>query len=348
MGKKVLIVGHTGYLGSRLVPYLAAVGYEVGGIDLGYFQSGQIHPCDDHTISKKSAADITTEDIRGFDVVIQLAGLSNDPIGTFDPEKFYQPTVEYTLKIAAICRDLGARFIFPSSCSVYGFSEKLLNEQSQVNPKTFYSQNKIDIENGLQELSSSQFSPIALRFATIFGPSPRIRFDVVINMLVGMATSKNEIVLNSNGLAWRPHLYIDDACSAIRSCIDWDYNGPDLMTLNVGRDDNNWQILAVAKYISERFGHIPIRFLSPDTKKDDLVVDRKITDGVDKRNYQVSFAKIESTLPSFRCQTSVKEGINELILWFEKYEIDLTKFSQREFYRLQQMEFLQRHDFLNG
>lgn len=340
MAKKILIIGHQGYLGSRLCPYLDELGYDVSGIDVGYFANGVMHPINDFTIQKKNAHLITKNDINGFDAVIQLAGISNDPVNTLDPDLFYKTCVDYTIEIAKFCRELGIKFIFPSSCSVYGVSVDNLDETSEVAPKTHYSQSKIDIENGLKRLSGNDFSPIALRLATVFGPSPRIRFDVVINMLTGMAVSKNQITLNSNGQAWRPHLYIDDVCHAMERCLSWDYATPELMVMNVGRNDNNWKIIDVAQYLSDQFTDVPVSFLDKSAKDSALIADRKISDGVDVRNYQVSFDKIHSTLPGFSCKTSVGEGINKLIEWLKQYQLDVAKFSQRDFYRLQQMEFL--------
>lgn len=321
--------------------YLIEKGYSVSGIDLGYFEHGVMHPISDPTKAQKNAALISKEDLKGFDAVIQLAGISNDPIDKIDPQIFYQTCIDYTLKIASMCRDLGIKFIFPSSCSVYGESTERIDEESLVSPKTHYSRSKILIEEGLKKLSGTDFSPIALRLATVFGFSPRIRFDVVINMLAGMAIAKQKIILNSNGQAWRPHLFIDDACLAFEKCLQWDYKEPDLMILNVGRNDNNWKIIDVARCISEEVENIPVTFLSSEVDEGNgLIIDRKINDGVDVRNYQVSFDKIENTLPNFRCEVSVKDGIIDLLEKLETYKLNEIKFSQREFYRLQQMEFL--------
>lgn len=344
--KRILIIGHQGYLGSYLCPYLTNIGYDVSGIDIGYFEHGVVHPINDYTIAKKGAQFITKNELRGFDAVIQLAGISNDPVDKLDPDLFYKTCVTYTAQIASYCRDLGIKFIFPSSCSVYGISEDNLDETSAVDPKTHYSKSKIDIEKELQLLSGPDFSPFALRLATVFGPSPRIRFDVVINMLSGMAAAKDQIILNSNGQAWRPHLFIEDACHAMERCLQWDYNEPELMILNVGRNDNNWKIIDVAQYLSKQFTNVPVSFLQQSDAQDSLISDRKITDGIDVRNYQVAFDKIHKILPGFECKNSVPQGIEKLISWLKDYQINEAKFSQREFYRLQQMEFLHAIDAL--
>ena len=161
------------------------------------------------------------EDFKGFSTVILLAGISNDPFGKLSTEQIYDPTLKYALDIARLCKKLGKKFIFPSSCSVYGASETgcLLSEVSSTNPQTPYSINKIQVENGLKKLADKSFSPIALRLGTVYGMSPRIRFDVVINMFCGLALTSKKIILNSDGQAWRPHLHIDDACEAFACCL---------------------------------------------------------------------------------------------------------------------------------
>ena len=242
MIKKVLIIGSHGYLGSKLADFLDQHGYQCVGSDIGFFRNGVLYEPLYLPLINKEARTIDEYDIEGFDVVIMLAGISNDPFGNLSTEDIYDPTRFYALRIAKICKKLGIRFIFPSSCSVYGIADGMLDEKGLTNPQTPYSLNKLQIEQDLATISDDGFSPIALRLATVFGLSPRIRFDVVINMLCGMAITEKTIKLNSNGLAWRPHLYIDDVCEAFKCCIEWEYNGGELMILNVGHENNNKRI----------------------------------------------------------------------------------------------------------
>ena len=338
---KILIIGNQGYLGSRLTDYLQERGYNCVGVDIGFFKDGLLYQPVPVLNIEREARTIDVKDIEPFDVVILLAGISNDPFGNLKPELIYDPTRAYTRKIASMCKKLGVRFIFPSSCSVYGVADKPLDEQGPVAPQTPYSLNKLQIEQDLAELSGQGFSPIALRLATVFGVSPRIRFDLVINMLCGMAITEKKVILNSNGLAWRPHLYIDDACEAFRFCIDWDYKDEELMILNVGRNENNWRILDVAKLIQETVPRCKLSFLGQDTDfVDDLVKDRKIQDGVDKRNYQVSFDKIVKKLPGYKATWGVEKGIEQLLADLQSKKLDKQLFKKREFYRLQQIEYL--------
>ena len=340
--KKILIIGSQGYLGSRLTDYLLEYGYECTSSDLGFFQYGVLYNPKIIKNLGKAAQDISEIDIENHDVVIQLAGISNDPFGELKANRIYDPTREYALKIARLCKKLGVRYIFPSSCSVYGIGGSTLDENGPVNPQTPYSINKVQIEEGLNEIADKNFSPIALRLATVFGCSPRIRFDVVINMLCGMAISAKKLLLNSNGEAWRPHLHIDDVCEAFRCCVEWDYQGGKVLILNVGRNDNNWRIIDIAQYIQNEVEDCKLEFLNPktNTKADELIRDHKIQDGVDKRTYQVNFDRIHEQLPNFKAKWDVPSGVNQLLGELVKWRLDDIKFKQREFYRLQQVEHL--------
>lgn len=282
--------------------------------------------------------------MKGFDVCIQLAAISNDPVGNLDEAAMYAPTREYALKIAKFCRDLGIQFIFPSSCSVYGAAngKQLLTEEGTTNPQTGYSLNKLEIEQGLSKLSDSSFSPIALRFGTVFGMSPRIRFDLVINMLCGMSLASSKIILNSDGQAWRPHLYIEDACEAIRCSIENGSNFKGLQIFNVGRDDNNLKIIDVAKLIKSLNPESELSFIASESKKEEisLISDRKIQDGNDTRTYKVSFEKVHKELEGFKCNWNVKDGVKKLLDDLRNIELNESTFFSNEFYRLQKIENL--------
>jgi nucleoside-diphosphate-sugar epimerase len=350
--KKILIIGSQGYLGSILTDYLQERGYYCVGADIGFFQYGVLYSPKKVTMIDREARTITQEDIKNFDVVIMLAGVSNDPFGKLSYEEIYNPTRDYAIKVAKMCKDVGVRFIFPSSCSVYGDGGdgSKLHESSPTNPLTPYSLNKLQVEQDLKKLADKNFSPIALRFGTVFGASPRIRFDLVINMLCGMAVSEKKVVLNSDGQAWRPHVYIDDVCESFRCCIDWDYDDGKLMILNVGQDNNNWKVIDIAKLIQSEVDGCELMLLgqSSEDNIDDLVKDRKIQDGVDKRSYQVSFERIHKNLPKYKTQWSVENGVQQLLKNLEHFKLEKIKFKQREFYRLQQIEYLFNSQQINN
>ena len=303
-------------------------------------------------VVNRDARHITEEDLRGVDAVVHLAGISNDPMGKLDAGAIYDPTRIYTLNIAEKCKKLGVRFIFASSCSVYGIGGKeLLTESSPTNPQTFYSLNKQQIEDDLKSLSDERFSPIALRFATVFGSSPRIRFDVVINMLAGMALADGRIVLNSDGKAWRPNLHIQDACESIIRAIELAPQGGGLLVLNVGSDENNLQIIDIAGIIQRLVPGCELKFLSeePDLDKEGLIRDRKVKQaGKDSRTYQVSFERIRDVFPGFSTKWNVERGVKEMIDRFIGLGLNHEIFKHRGFYRLQQLEYLLENGCLSS
>lgn len=341
--KNILIVGSEGYLGSYLTGYLQKHGYDCVGIDTGFFKQGEFtQPVPVHTLDK-DARFIKENDIEGYDALIQLAGVSNDPFGHMSEEQIYDPTRDYALEIANMCKSLGVKYIFPSSCSVYGAAgEGYMDEYSPPNPQTPYSLNKLQVEEGLNKIANENFSPIALRFGTIYGMSPRIRFDLVVNMLCGLALTTKKITLNSNGHAWRPHLNIEDACEAFRCSIDWDNKAGKLIVLNVGRNDNNFKIIDIAKIINRHVVGSELEFLNADKNfnEDDLICDKKIQDGVDTRTYKVSFDAIHKNLPDFKAKWSVEDGIMDLLDKLKRAGLTSKIFNKREFYRLQQIEYL--------
>lgn len=348
--KKILVVGNQGYLGSRLTDYLQEYGYSCAGADIGFFKDGLLYLPRHVSMLEKEARTLDELDIANFDVVLQMAGISNDPFGNLSAEKIYDPTRTYALRIADMCKKHGVKYIYPSSCSVYGIGAGVvMDEEGHTNPQTQYSINKMQVERELASMADANFSPIALRLATVFGASPRIRFDVVINMLCGMAVAEGKVVLNSNGQAWRPHVHIDDVCEAFRCCIEWDYRGGKLMVLNVGRNDNNLKIIDIAQTIQQLVPNCRLSFLGQgqDIAKDDLVRDRKIQDGVDTRTYQVSFDRIHKVLPGFQARWPVPKGIVTLLEALRDAGLDISKFRQREFYRLQQIEYLHKTRQLN-
>jgi nucleoside-diphosphate-sugar epimerase len=343
MKKKILIIGSQGYLGTRLVEYLIERHYVCSTIDTGFFKDGILYNSNSLNALQKDAREITHNDIKGYTHVVLLAGISNDPFGKLEPEMIYNPSRDYSIKIATICKDLGVNFIFPSSCSVYGAaSGEQLDEVGETKPQTGYSKNKLQIEEGLREIADSSFNPIALRFATIYGMSPRIRFDVVINMLCGLAITSNKIKLNSDGQAWRPNLHIDDACEAILCSIEYDSKRNGLLILNIGQDIDNYKIIDIAKLIQLNIPNTSIEYLNQGTKNDEdsLILDKKIQDGVDTRTYKVSFEKVSYVFPKFKCKWTVVTGIKDLIDRLNKVNLTLENFNLREFYRLQQIEYL--------
>lgn len=332
----ILIVGSDGYIGTTLFDFLKKKKFSVTSLDTGYFRDG--------LLEKKRGADINI-DIRKFDLqnlkkfeaVIFLAANQNDPGGKISPKKFYNISKKFTIKIAKACKRYQVKFIFPSSCSVYGYGKKKFTEKSKVNPLTHYSKNKIQIEESLSKIADETFSPIALRFSTIFGYSARIRFDLVINMLCLFGVVKKKIYLNSLGLSWRPHLSVDDACEAIYLSLNKNINNGKLNIFNVGHNSNNMQIIKIAKLI----GNITnSKLIFRINEKKSFISDKNVKSGIDKRSYIVDFSKFKKNFPSFRQKKNLESEIKVLINKLKKIKISKNILSNNKFYRLQKMDFL--------
>jgi nucleoside-diphosphate-sugar epimerase len=347
---RVLVTGSLGYIGSVLTDYLTSRGVECVGYDTEFFADSLLYPASPTEARARDARDIREDDLDGVDVVVHLAGISNDPMGKLEATRIYDPTRAYSLSIARLCKQRGVRFIFASSCSVYGAGgSDLLNELSPTSPQTHYSLNKLQVEEDLRSISDAGFSPIALRFATVFGSSPRLRLDVVVNMLTGMAAATGSVILNSDGRSWRPNVHILDACQAIHRAIDLDYTGGELLVLNVGDERNNLQILDIAKIVQNAFPGCELRSLmdNPELDREGLIRDRKIKGGVDTRTYKVSFERIRRTLPGFACEWTVEQGVREMANRFDGLSFNEAMFKRRGFYRLQELEYLYENGFLS-
>jgi len=339
----ILITGSLGYIGSVLCPYLRRTGYTCLGLDVGFFKECIICEPEDGNVVLTDMRQFDPGMLKGVAAVVHLAGISNDPFGNLSAQQVYEPTRAFTLKLARSCKERGVKFIFASSCSVYGRgSGDLCMEDSEPNPQTPYSENKWQIEQDLAAISCDSFTPIIFRFATLFGPSPRMRFDIVVNMLAGMAFCRREVVLNSDGTAWRPYVHMLDVCKAIRNALDFEPTGGSPVILNVGDTSQNFQIIDIAEMVRSAVPQCALRRLMGGrlTEEEELIRDRKVQDGVDTRTYKVSFERIKSVFPDFQCAHTVANGLEELIEFFNNVGLTEGVFTDPRFYRLQMIESL--------
>lgn len=348
--KKILVTGSQSYIGSILTPYLLQENYEVTGIDSGFIKDSLLYPQSDAKTIYKDVRDLAKRDLKGYDVVVHLAGISNDPFRNFNPKKVYDPVRDYTLKIAKHCKSLGIKFIFASSCSVYGKgTDGLQTENSEVFPQTPYSLNKLQIEESLLKITDSSFTPIIFRFATVFGLSPRMRFDLVINMFAAMAYTTGKIILNSDGKAWRPFAHVKDISKAIKYAIEYQPPKGKQIILNVGNSSQNYQIITLANIIQSQIPGSEVTFINKASTpiNKELIKDRKLQDGVDSRNYKISFEKIKTVFPGFKCDFTVKKGVKEMLKKFEEINLTKQQFENIDFYRLQKFESLIKKGLLS-
>lgn len=327
--KKILLTGSEGYIGTRLAQSLIAEGFEVTGLDSGLFEDGHLYSPDSvrpYTVIHKDTRDVTAADFEGFDAVVHLAELSNDPLGRVDPELTIDVNQRGTKKVVDASIEAGVqRFIYFSSCSVYGASESVSDESTPPNPLTEYARSKIINEGYLRSVSGGTFSPVIFRNSTVFGASPRMRFDLVINDLCALAYTEKKIKMASDGTPWRPFVHIEDIARATVMTLRAPRESVHNEMFNVGSNDNNYQIKEIARLVAEVFPGCTTEF-------GEL--------GGDKRNYRVNFDKIGRVLPGFTCDWNVTKGARELRDIFDSIHLTKEMYESRLYTRLKQLEYL--------
>jgi nucleoside-diphosphate-sugar epimerase len=331
---KLLVTGTEGYVGTRLAPYLMARGHEVVGLDTGFYREGLLYQ-DRQRMSVlpmtrlMDLRKIQPFDLAGFDGVVHLAELSNDPLGANNPAVTYRINHEGSVHLAQLAKAAGVlRFVYASSCSVYGLgSGDFLDENSPVNPQTAYAKCKTLVERDVRPMASAGFCPTFLRNATAFGPSPRMRFDIVINDLCALAWTTKRIAMTSDGSPWRPVVHVEDMCQAMACVLDAPAEAVSGEIFNVGRNSENYRVREIAQQVAEVFTGC------------------EVTTGpasADNRSYRVSFDKIASKLPGFSCRYSAREGIEQLYALFQRIDFTQEMYQARPFTRLKQLKYLTR------
>ena len=328
---KVLVTGTEGYLGSLLPPLLIERGHEVIGVDTGYYKVGWLYNGTEVTAKtlNKDIRNITHEDLEGVEAIVHMAELSNDPTGQLSPTITYDINHKGSVRLATIAKEAGVRrFVYMSSCSVYGVAtEGDVTEESSVNPQTAYAECKTLVERDVMPMADDSFSPTFMRNATAFGASPRMRFDIVLNNLAGLAWTTKEIKMTSDGTPWRPLVHALDIGKAIACALEAPRDVVHAQVFNVGDTSNNYRVKEIAEIIADIFTGCQLSFGDS---------------GADNRSYRVSFEKINTTLPGFKCDWDAKRGAQQLFDLFT--QIDMTKetFESRGFTRLKQLEYLIR------
>lgn len=325
---QVLVTGMEGYIGRRLVNVLQARGHGITGLDTGYYSDQTLY-ADPHgtRVLRKDIRRMTASDVAGCDAVVHLAELSNDPAGQFRPDVTYEINHLGTVALARLCKAARvSRFVYTSSCSVYGAGvDGARTEESAVDPQTAYARCKVLVERSLSEMADADFSPTFLRNATAYGPSPSMRFDIVLNNLAGCAWTEGRIVLNSDGSAWRPLVHILDICEAIASTLDAPRQAVHNQVFNVGHNDENYRVIEVAEIVARTFPGCAL-VVGPANG--------------DTRSYRVNFDKITKTLPGFQCRRTASMGADELRHIFERIGLSAQTFNAPTFTRLRQLERL--------
>ena len=331
---KVLVTGTEGYIGSRLAPWLIAHGHEVTGLDAGFYRDGTLYldplglPQLPRTIIKDLRT-LTRADFEGFDAVVHLAELSNDPLGQNNPEITFEINHKGSVQIAEAARAAGVkRFVYASSCSVYGVgASDYVDEESPVNPQTAYAKCKTLVERDVKPMAGGGFSAVFLRNATAYGASPRMRFDIVLNDLCALAWTKKKIAMISDGSPWRPIVHVEDICQAVSCALVAPEDAISGQVFNVGATTENYRVREIAEIIASVFPGCEVTMGPP---------------GGDNRSYRVSFEKIASRLPGYKARWTAKMGAEELRQLFERIEMSPETYEFRAFTRIKQLKYLQR------
>ena len=331
---KVFVTGVEGYIGCLLVPLLLQRGHDVVGLDNGYYRDGWLFsdqkmvPNFSPTINK-DLRNISAEDVEGFDAIIHLAELSNDPLGQNNPEVTFKINHVGSVNLAKLAKSVGVeRFIYTSSCSVYGVgSGDFLTETDATNPQTAYAKCKVLVEQDIGKMADDNFSPTYLRNATAYGASPRMRFDIVLNNLSGLAWTTKKIAMTSDGTPWRPLVHVLDICNAIIASLEAPRDAIHNEVFNVGHNGDIHQVKDIANIVGEIFTGCEVTF-GPG--------------GGDNRSYRVNFDKIHERLPAFKCDWDAVKGAKQLFDIFSRIDMSPETFNFRPFTRLKQLEFLIR------
>jgi nucleoside-diphosphate-sugar epimerase len=325
---RVLLTGIDGYLGSVMAPVLIERGHDVVGLDSGFYRDGRLY--DPGTapvpVITRDTRHVTTADLRGYDAVIHLAELSNDPLGQHRPDVTYAINGDGSAQLARMAKEAGVgRFLYSSSCSVYGAGTgEWKTESSATEPLTAYAACKLRTEAVLDSLADATFCPTSLRNATAYGASPRMRFDIVLNQFAGFARTTGRIVMNSDGSPWRPLVHVLDIAEAFARVLEAPRDVVHNQVFNVGCDQENYTVREIAEIVARTFPACEATFGPPNN---------------DGRSYRVSFEKITSRL-GFACRWTAAQGARELKDVFERVQLTPEVFGFRAFTRLAQLQHL--------
>ena len=328
---RVLVTGHNGYVGTIMAPMLVAAGHDVVGLDTNLYEGstfGEENSTQNVPAIKKDIREVEASDLEGFEAIIHLAGLSNDPLGDLNPNLTYEINYKASVRLAKLAKQVGSeRFIFSSSCSNYGAGgQDWLDEESAFNPVTPYGTSKVLVEQDVAKLADDNFSPTFLRSATAYGVSPRLRFDLVLNNLVAWAFTTGRVYLKSDGTPWRPVVHIEDMSRAFLAVLHAPRELIHNQAFNVGRPEENYRISELAEIVAETVPNSHIEYAEGA--------------GPDKRCYRVDSSKIGRVLPEFKPQWDARRGARELYEAYQKIGLCPEEFEGPRYRRIHHIKYL--------
>lgn len=325
--KKIFLTGSHGYIGTHLIALLKEAGYYVTGCDLLLFEG-----CEWDTIVKpdcflhRDIRSLSVSDLEGHDCVMHLAALSNDPMGEIKPELTQDINFEGSIHLARLAKEARiSRFLFASSCSIYGQGEKLdLDEEASLNPLSAYALSKIKAEKAISQLADTHFSPTFLRNATAYGNSPMLRIDLVVNNLLACAYTRGDIRIMSDGSPWRPLIHCKDIARAFIAFLEAPREVVHNQAVNVGSNEENYQVKDVVRKVQKLIPHSTVVFTGEV--------------GADPRNYRVNFNRFRELLPDFQLEYTLDRGMEELFNAFQYKQFSLADFEGACFIRLKTLK----------
>jgi nucleoside-diphosphate-sugar epimerase len=326
---RILVAGDRGYIGAVLVPLLRGAGHDVDGLDLGLYEGCDLGPALEASAGALSdIRDVAACQLTGYDAVLCLAALSNDPLGDLEPAATYSVNLDGTLHLAQAAKEAGVeRFLFASSCSLYGAAgSAAVAEDADLYPVTPYGKTKVEAERGLSLLADDNFSPTYLRNATAYGASPRLRLDIVVNNLTAVAMTTGAVRLESDGTPWRPLVHIEDISRTFLAVLEAPRELVHNEAFNVGRGQDNIQVRDIAEMVREAVPGSTV------TLADGA--------GPDLRNYRVDFSKLDATFPDLNLRWSVRAGVDELVSAYGKYGLTHDDFVSSRYVRLRRIREL--------
>ncbi len=334
---RVLLSGHGGYIGSVMVSWLRREGHDVTGLDTGYFQDCDFDPVSSPVREiRKDVRDVTPADLEGFDAVIHLAALSNDPMGEMNEAWTREINDLGSIHLAQVAKAAGVgRFLFSSSCSMYGAAgDALLDETAEFRPVSAYARSKIHAEAEIAKLADETFCPVFLRNATAYGVSPRLRVDLVLNNLTAWACTTGKVRILSDGTPWRPLVHIEDICAAFAATLVAPEHTVHGQAFNVGASGENYRVSQLAEIVQAVVPGCEIEYAGRPEP--------------DARNYRVDFSKIEREIPEFRPSWSARKGVEQLFEAYRRQGLRLEDFQGRKYIRLKHLRGLIDDGLLDG